>query len=85
MDAPVSVVGHAATVAIVTGAAAGGDGLGSGRGGGDGGGGDGGLLSAPAPEGVGGVAANAVPATAQPAVDWPLDSDDSCVAVSATG
>ena len=93
VDAPVKVVpdGHAATAAIVAGAAAGGDGLGlggNGLGGGTGGGkggGDGGLLSAPAPEGAGGVAANAVPVTLQPAVDWPLDSAASCVALSATG
>jgi hypothetical protein len=60
----------------------GGDG-GGGSGGGSGGGG--GLLSAPATAGAGGVAANALPVTLQPAVDWPLDSAASCVALSATG
>ena len=93
MDAPASVVpaGHAAVVAIVTGAAAGGDGLGlggNGLGGGSGGGsggGDGGLLTAPALTGAGGVGPNALPVTVQPVVDWPLDSAASCVAVSDTG
>ena len=98
MDAPASMVvpvGHAATVVIVTGAATGGEGLGlggyglgGGSGGGSGGGrggGDGGLLSTRAPEGAGGVGANALPVTLQPVVVWPLDNAASCVAVSATG
>jgi hypothetical protein len=47
-------------------------------------GGDGDTAGVPAPEGAGGVAANAVPVTVQPGVDWPLDNDASCVAESAT-